>query len=152
MAMLERTGLRARDVIVEVVESEQITEGDPAEATLRELASKSVFISLDDFGTGHNALRYFAMFPIHEIKFDRSLISNIVDNDMVRSIVAGMCRIANSLGVQTLAEGIETEAELQLCKDLKFLHGQGYLLGRPMPFDSFVELAAGSTFATELAA
>lgn len=139
--MLARHSLRPEDVIVEVVESDQISAGDAAEATLRRLAAHDVVIALDDFGTGHNALRYFSMFPIHEIKFDRSLISTILTDPPVRAIVEGLAHVAHRLNIRSLGEGIETADELAVCKDLGLESGQGYFLGRPMPFADFELLA-----------
>ena len=128
--------------MIEVVESTEIQPGDMAEQTLRRIGDAHVGIALDDFGTGHNALGYFTRFPIHMIKFDRSLVSSAVENDQARIIIGGLTRMAQDLGVIALAEGIETVTEADICADLDIEHGQGWHLGRPMTLDRFIEVAA----------
>lgn len=142
---LHRHGLSAPDIMIEVVESTEIQPGDLAEQTLRRIGDANVTIALDDFGTGHNALGYFTRFPIHMIKFDRSLVSSAVTNDSARIIVGGLARMARELGVVALAEGIETDAEAETCMKLDIDHGQGWHLGRPMALDSFIDLAASES-------
>lgn len=142
---LHRHGLSAPDIMIEVVESSEIQPGDLAEQTLRRIGNADVTIALDDFGTGHNALGYFTRFPIHMIKFDRSLVSSAVSNDSARIIVGGLARIARELGVVALAEGIETDAEAETCMKLDIDHGQGWHLGRPMALESFISLAANES-------
>ena len=141
MAALDRNGLRPEDVIIELVESGLIEVGTAAERTLRELGQRSVIIALDDFGTGHNVLGYFAQFPIHSIKFDRSLIDTIDSNEPVRAIVRGLAQVARDLGIDTLAEGIERPRQADRCREVGIVCGQGLLLGGPAPVRDFERLA-----------
>lgn len=133
-------GFRPQDIIVEVVESAEIETGDAAERTLKQLGEGDVVIALDDFGTGHNALGYFTMFPIHAIKFDRSLVGIAEENHTARTILAGLASLSHELGVVSLGEGVETEAEARICQQLGITHGQGWHFGRPGPLAKMIEL------------
>ncbi len=141
LEMLERYDLDPQDIPVELVESGVVEVDTSAEATLRALAVENVYIALDDFGTGSNALGYFTRFHIDGIKIDRSLISSMIKSDPIRTIVEGLGSMARALDIQVVAEGIETQAELDLCRSLGVEHGQGFHLGRPMSFDQLAELA-----------
>ena len=94
--------------------------------------------SLDDFGAGHNGLRYFARFPIHALKFDRSLISATVSSPMARTILTSLTAMSEELGILALAEGVETEEEHKMCLRAGIRHGQGWFFGRPLPLEKFI--------------
>lgn len=128
--------LKADGLIIEVVESGRI--GDLAEASLRALADAGSIIVLDDFGTGFNALEYFLRFPVHGIKFDRSLTHSIASNHTSLVIVQGVAEVADRLGVATVGEGIETSDDAAMCRDLGLTFGQGWHFGRPVSLDEFV--------------
>ncbi len=140
MTALHRHGLRPCDVAIEVVESGQIEVNAQSETTLRKLSEQGVSIALDDFGTGYNALAYFTRFPIDAVKFDRSLITGMVHNEDVRIIVDGLVTICRQLGIISLAEGIETQEEMDTALSLGMDHAQGYFLGKPMPELFFREI------------
>lgn len=131
-------------LVIEVVESGPVGVNDLAEATIHDLADAGHRIVLDDFGTGFNALEYFLRFPVHGLKFDRSLVSSMCANPTALVIVRGVAQIADELGVVTVAEGVETEAENDICKDLGLTFGQGWHFGRPVPLAEFVEMARAS--------
>ena len=139
LAVSREFGLRPEDLIVEVVESDEIAVGDAAENTLRALGDAGVLIALDDFGTGHNALGYLTRFKIAAIKFDRSLVSHASRTDQARTILAGLASICHELGIASLAEGIETEAEARVCQQLGITHGQGWHFGYPVPLAGFMD-------------
>lgn len=134
-------GLQTRDVVAEVVESSEIQTGDAAEATLRRLAEAGASIALDDFGTGHNALGYFTRFPIHAIKFDRSLVRAMAEDHKARKILRSLAAMSRELGIVTLAEGVETQHEHELSVAAGIPHGQGWHFGRPMPLADLIALA-----------
>lgn len=140
MAALDRHGLIPSDILIEVVESGTIEVETTAESTIRALAERGATISLDDFGTGHNVISYFSRFPIHGIKIDRSMTNAMADNPSVFTIVKGLTQIATELNIESLGEGIETQAELDACLRAGMKVGQGYFLGRPMTFESLIEL------------
>lgn len=136
----EEFGIRMQDLIIEVVEIEGIEPGDAAEKNLCQIANSGGVIALDDFGAGHNGLRYFARFPIHALKFDRSLISATVHNPMAQTILKSLSAMSDELGIMALAEGVETEAEHKMCVKAGIRHGQGWFFGRPMPLADYTDL------------
>ncbi len=140
MDALHRHGLRDEDFIVELVEIQHVVTGSQAEQSLIELAERGVTVGLDDFGAGHNVLGYFSQFPIHSMKLDRSLIVELPANPTVRTVVKGLVRMADELGIETLAEGIETDEQLAACVAIGADKGQGYLLGKPMSIERLEEL------------
>ncbi len=137
---LSRHGLRPVDLIVEVVESGLVEAGTSAEDNLRALADLPTTVALDDFGSGHNVLGYFAQFPVGAIKFDRHLIETAVTSARVRAIIRGLSQVASELDIHPVAEGIERREHIDLCLELGIEKGQGFLLGRPMPLESLVAL------------
>ena len=138
---LADNGLRTDEIIVEVVESSGINAGDKAERSLTRIGEAGVLIALDDFGSGHNVLSYFARFPIHCIKFDRSLVRATVDHESARRILRGLNSLALDLGVLTVAEGVESKAEADLCMEAGITIGQGWYFGYPEPLADFVDMA-----------
>ena len=134
-------GLQTSDLVAEVVESSEIQTGDAAEETLRTLAGSGAAIALDDFGTGHNALGYFTRFPIHAIKFDRSLVRAMATDDKARRILTALASMSRDLGIVTLAEGVETQRELELSAQAGIPHGQGWHFGRPASLAGLIALA-----------
>lgn len=116
---------------VEITEQDLIKFASPAIRTIESLAELGCTICVDDLGTGFAALRYLADLPISVVKIDRSLISSLMDQTSLRSIVKAICDISRALGIETVAEGVESEDQLPLLKDLGFTHAQGYYFGRP---------------------
>ncbi len=133
-------GLDPADILVEVVESSAINPGDEAERTLHKLADNGAQIGLDDFGTGHNALGYFTQFPIHMMKFDRSLVGVLTTNSDAYTILKVLASMCQELGIAAVAEGIEQEEEMVACRQFGIDYGQGWHLGRPKPLANLIEL------------
>ncbi|MBU3145317.1 EAL domain-containing protein [Clostridium sp. CF012] len=106
---------------------------------LTELKSKGIKISMDDFGTGYSSLSYINKLPIDTIKIDRSLIINLKDSSKNKVIIKAMVVMAHSLGIKVVAEGIETDTEFELLKELQCDSIQGYLIGKPMTSANFRE-------------
>lgn len=144
MAMLQRFSLRPEDIIIEIVESRIIDADDQAEHTLGELADRGVILALDDFGAGYNSLTYFSRWPIRAIKVDRSLIWAATADEATRTILRGVVKMAAELDVGLVAEGIETEEQLGLCRDLGFQKAQGFLLCPPLPLERLEATQAAS--------
>ena len=99
-------------------------------------------VSVDDFGTGYSSLQQLSRVPVTELKVDRSFVRRIPENDKALSIVGSMIDLARKLELKTVAEGIETPAQLECLKGLGCDIGQGYLFGRPMARDAFSEWCA----------
>lgn len=141
-AALESSGLLPEHILIEVTESSEIQLHHNTTATLNELVDGGTRVSLDDFGVGYNALSYFSQFPIHGLKIDRSLISQLSDsNGLATKLLAGVVQCAEVLGAVVVAEGIETPDMAERCHALNIAYGQGWHFERPLPIDAFVPLA-----------
>ena len=97
------------------------------------LRDRGVLALLDDFGTGFSALSYLHRFPIHAMKIDRSFVSGLDGESHAESLalVRATLALANTLGIETIGEGIETEHQRSLLRELGCHYGQGFLYGRP---------------------
>jgi EAL domain-containing protein (putative c-di-GMP-specific phosphodiesterase class I) len=91
-----------------------------------------VHLSIDDFGTGYSSLSYLHRFPVNTLKIDRSFIGRMATGDENSEIVRTICTLANNLGMEVVAEGIETREQLELLRSLKCEYGQGYLFSKPL--------------------
>ncbi len=140
-ALVRRT-LQAAGVGVERLEVE-LTEGaamqDPqaAIAIMNALYENGTELSIDDFGTGYSSLAYLKRFPVGKLKIDRSFVSDIGCDAGDRAIVEAIIRMAASLGMRTVAEGVETEEQLAFLRQRGCNAMQGYLLSRPLPAAEF---------------
>jgi diguanylate cyclase (GGDEF)-like protein len=136
--------LAQHDVSAEFIELE-ITEGavmdNVAKAieTMQALHYAGFQLAMDDFGTGYSSLSYLKRFPIQKVKIDRSFISDLENDDDSKSITTAIIQMSHSLGLHVLAEGVETEEQLNYLQDEKCDYVQGYYTGRPMPADDFIE-------------
>ncbi|HTI30696.1 MAG TPA: EAL domain-containing protein [Sphingomonas sp.] len=131
---LARSGLPANRLELEVTESVFLREGSAVTETLDKLLSLGIRLSLDDFGTGYSSLGYLAKIRFNTIKIDRSFVTAAAKNTPEAiAIIRAVVTLAQSLDMSTTAEGIETERELTLLRDLGAKKIQGYLFGRPMP-------------------
>ena len=122
---------------IEVTETAALSQPETATRVLRALRSMGVHSALDDFGTGQSSLEHIKSLPGDSIKIDRTFVVDIVDDTTDRSIVEAVVSIARSLGRTTVAEGVETEEQLELLRELGCDIAQGYLIGRPMPPPEF---------------
>jgi diguanylate cyclase (GGDEF)-like protein/PAS domain S-box-containing protein len=116
---------------LEVTESSLMADPHHASTSLAKLRSAGVSIAIDDFGTGHSSLRMLAGLPIDVLKIDRSFVHDLATNRNHRLIVQTTIRLAASLGMKTVAEGVETVEQLELLKVLGCDSVQGYLISRP---------------------
>ncbi|MFQ3277187.1 MAG: diguanylate cyclase (GGDEF)-like protein, partial [Colwellia sp.] len=136
--------LAQHDVSADCIELE-ITEGavmynvDQAIETMQALHDAGFQLAMDDFGTGYSSLSYLKRFPIQKVKIDQSFISDLENDDDSKSITTAIIQMSHSLGLDVLAEGVETEAQLQYLQDEKCDYVQGYYTGRPMPASEFLK-------------
>jgi EAL domain-containing protein (putative c-di-GMP-specific phosphodiesterase class I) len=131
-AALHVAGLEADALVLEVTESVVMRDAEATIQTLHGLRSLGVAISIDDFGTGHSSLAYLRRFPIAELKIDRSFIQNIIDEPDAAAICATIIGLARILRIRVVAEGVETEAQLDWLRAADCDYVQGYFLARPM--------------------
>lgn len=131
--ILSETGVEAKYITLEITESMLIDNIEKVVETLKCLSDMGIHISIDDFGTGYSSLSYLKRFPIHTLKIDRTFVRDIVTDKNDHTIVAAIIAMAHSLEMDVIAEGIETEEQLNLLIAQKCNHYQGYYFSRPVP-------------------
>ncbi|MFW5654530.1 MAG: putative bifunctional diguanylate cyclase/phosphodiesterase [Roseicyclus sp.] len=138
-ALFER-GLSPASVNIEVLESTLLdSRANRITANINALASAGFGIELDDFGTGHTALASLTTFPVHRIKIDRSLIRGVDGDERKRAVVSGLYLVCDTLGIDAIAEGVETRAELEALHRIGFGLFQGFCFSDAMPADALVD-------------
>lgn len=130
--VLEDTGLAPECLELEITES-MMMDVSRSTSTLHELKSIGVKISMDDFGTGYSSLHYLKLFPIERLKIDRSFIRDLTSNEQDRAIVATIISMAKHLKMSVIAEGVETEQQLNMLMVNGCMDIQGYFFSRPLP-------------------
>ena len=122
---------------LELTESSVLHDVEDTIATMNTLKDLGVRFSLDDFGTGYSSLQYLKRLPIYQIKIDQSFVRDIVSDTNDEAIVRTIIAMAQSLDLEYIAEGVETEAQKQILLRNGCTHYQGYLFGRPVPIEEF---------------
>ena len=138
--VLGGVGIDPGRVTLEVTESSLMDDPERMIRRLDELRDMGLTLSMDDFGTGYSSLSYLRELPIDVVKIDRSFVSGVARSDEEWALAAAIVKLATSLGKRTLAEGIETPAQLAHLRALRCDLGQGFLFSRPLPPDKFEEL------------
>ncbi len=128
---LARSGLEAGSLVLEVTESVLVMDIARIGSMMRTVRDLGVHIALDDFGTGFSSLLYLQGLPIDRLKVDRSFVSGLGTADRDPTIVSTVVELAHKLGLRVVAEGVETEAELDAIEAMGCDEAQGFLLGRP---------------------
>jgi len=131
-ALLE-SGLPAERLDIEITESVLLQECDGTLDVLNELRRLGIGMSLDDFGTGYSSLGYLRSFRFERIKIDRSFVGDLLQRAESEAIVRAVIGIGNALGIATVAEGVETRAQLQRLRSHGCSQAQGYLFSKPRP-------------------
>jgi diguanylate cyclase (GGDEF)-like protein len=131
--ILAETGLPPQRLELEITETLLLEGTEQNFAILHQLRSLGVTIALDDFGTGYSSLSYLHAFPLDKIKIDRSFVREIAGRDECAAIVCAVANLGRSLGTITVAEGVETESQLDLVRAAGVTQAQGFLFGRPCP-------------------
>ena len=130
---LEKTGLSANRLELEITESLLISDTARVLKSLNRLADLGVRIAMDDFGTGYSSLSYLWRFPFDKVKIDQAFVKDLDDEGKVSVVIASIVSLAHSLGMRVNAEGVETESQRDALRLLGCDELQGYLLGRPEP-------------------
>jgi diguanylate cyclase (GGDEF)-like protein len=128
---LSASGLEPEFLTLEITESMLIEETDRGSRALEQLKAMKVKVAIDDFGTGYSALAYLRRFPVDTIKIDRSFVAEVTTNPTSEALVRAVVDLANSLGVSTVAEGIETEEQQVALTKISCTYGQGYKFAKP---------------------
>jgi len=133
---LGTNGIEADALWFEITETALLTDVGAATVALRELRSLGVHLSVDDFGTGYSSLTYLKKFPVEAIKIDQSFVNGLGIEVDDSSIVEAVAHLGHSLGLQVIAEGVETPLQLTQLRELGADQGQGYLFARPFAADA----------------
>jgi len=140
--ILGRTGVRPEDVCLELTESVFADDIDRTGSTLRNLKALGVQLAMDDFGTGYSSLNYLKRFPFDVVKVDQAFVEGLGTDTSDTNLVAAIIAMAGSLGLEVIAEGVETEDQLAILQGLTCQQAQGYFLARPMVADAMSKLVA----------
>ncbi|HYG11871.1 MAG TPA: EAL domain-containing protein [Pyrinomonadaceae bacterium] len=150
--VLAETRLDPRCLKLEITESVVMESIDSATALLRHLRELGVQLAIDDFGTGYSSLSYLHRFPIDTLKVDRSFVMRMVDNNENIEIVRTILMLAQNLGMDVVAEGVETKDQLALLRKLGCENGQGYYFSRPVSVGGAEKIIAETNAAPAAAA
>ena len=143
LSAIARAGDDASAVTLELTETALVHSPSQAADALASARRLGFKIAVDDFGTGYSSLNYIRTLPIDGLKIDKTFVQGASDCATTRSIVASMLQLAESIGLKVVGEGVETVAQHALLQMLGCEFGQGYLFGRPLPFDQTLNLLDG---------
>ncbi len=136
-SQLGRFNIDPPSLTIEITESVLMGEGNTAAEGLDRLRALGIRLSVDDFGTGYSSLRYLKDLDVDELKVDQSFVYDLAVSDRSETIARAVVGLGHSLGLRVVAEGVETEEARDLLREMGCDVLQGYLIGRPMPLDSF---------------
>ena len=123
---------------MELTEGALVENAERVEQMLRELKTLGIFLSIDDFGTGYSSLSYLRRFALDELKIDKCFVADIAENLDDRVIAQTIVAMADSLGLSVVAEGIETEEQLNVLREIGCHVGQGYLFATPLSAEDLI--------------
>jgi EAL domain-containing protein (putative c-di-GMP-specific phosphodiesterase class I) len=125
---------------LEITETGLLHDVEGASRKLRELRAAGLRVALDDFGTGYSSLGLLSKLPVDLVKIDRSFITGLPDDKASVTLVSSVIGLASAFGLKVVAEGVETPAQLEMLRQLKCDHSQGYLHSRPVPLEQLETL------------
>jgi len=149
---LKTSGLEPSRLELEITERLLLESSAPTLSILEELDQLGVSIALDDFGSGYSSLSYLRKFPLDKVKIDRSFITDLDHQGEQIAIIQGVVSIVRALGMNLTAEGVETESQSEVLRALGCDDAQGYLFGKPMPFEEIAAMSRQSSLRTATAA
>lgn len=145
--IFQRTGVNPAHIEFEITESALLRHTDTVDETLEALRQRGIKLAIDDFGTGYSSLSYLDKLPVQVLKIDRSFVNALVENNQTNrntgEIVRATIALAHNLGMAVIAEGIETEQQLQLLKSYECDFGQGYFFAKPLAPNDATTLLQG---------
>ncbi|MBU4499580.1 MAG: EAL domain-containing protein, partial [Gammaproteobacteria bacterium] len=143
--ILDEEKLAPQYLELELTESVAMDDAPAAIAVMDRLHARGIRMSIDDFGTGYSSLSYLKRFKVYKLKIDQSFVRDISKDPEDRAIVAAIISLANSLGLQTIAEGVETEGQLAFLRDQGCDEVQGYYYSKPLTAESFAAFVRAYT-------
>jgi diguanylate cyclase (GGDEF)-like protein len=143
-AALERHALPAKHLVLEITESTAMRDAEASLAILNQVAELGVGISIDDFGTGYSSLLYLKQLPADELKIDRGFVTELAQGNDDEAIVSAIIALGKTLGLNIVAEGVETPEQQELLTRLGCNALQGFLLGSPVPASQLRRSLPGS--------
>lgn len=132
---LHVTGLAPQRLELEITEANLLLNTEATLSALHQLRQLGVRIAMDDFGTGYSSISHLQSFPFDRVKIDQSFVENVTDNQGSRNIVRAVAAVAQGLGIESTAEGVETPEQLEEIRAHGCTEVQGYLSGKPLPAD-----------------
>ena len=147
-AALALTGIEPSSLCLEITESVLLEEPASVSQTIRRVARLGVRFVLDDFGTGYSSLAYLTQLPIDGLKVDRSFVETLGTDKRSTAITTAIVRLAQALSVDVIAEGVETQRQLEALGELQCELAQGFLLHRPLSAHAISQLLATGAGAT----
>lgn len=137
---VHQNGINPALLTLELTETMLVSNIEDTIRVMNELNEIGVGISLDDFGTGYSSLQYLKRLPLHQLKIDQSFVRDIATNNSDKAIVSTIILMAQSLNLDVIAEGVETEGQKQILNNTGCSHFQGFLFSKPVPIDQFENL------------
>ncbi|MBF0536589.1 MAG: EAL domain-containing protein [Nitrospirae bacterium] len=138
--VLYETQINAKYLELELTESFCMQNVDNTISLLRKFSYMDILITIDDFGTGYSSLSYLKHLPFKKLKIDRSFVKDITNNHDDLTIVKTIIDMAHNLRLKVIAEGVETHGQLETLRGLDCDEVQGFLFGKPLPEEEFIEL------------
>jgi EAL domain-containing protein (putative c-di-GMP-specific phosphodiesterase class I) len=147
---LEQAGLEPNYLELEITETIAMQNVDLTRSILGQLDEMGVLISMDDFGTGYSSLSYLKNFPLHTLKIDRSFVRDLTVDPYDVAIASTVVALGRGLNMTVVAEGVETQEQLEKLRSLGCDEMQGYLFSKPLPPKDAIALIQRSTFSGNL--
>jgi diguanylate cyclase (GGDEF)-like protein/PAS domain S-box-containing protein len=146
--LLDERGMSAERLELELTEGAAMDNPAVAITVMNELHARGVRLSIDDFGTGYSSLSYLKRFRVSKLKIDQSFVRDLTDDAEDRAIVDAVIRMAGALGLETIAEGVETEGQLAFLRRQGCQAVQGFLFSRPLTAEAFVAFVRAAALVT----
>jgi EAL domain-containing protein (putative c-di-GMP-specific phosphodiesterase class I) len=137
---LAATGIEPSSLCLEITESVLLDEPERVSETIKSIASHGVRFALDDFGTGYSSLAYLTRLPIDQLKVDRSFVDELGSSARSTAITTAIVRMAQALSIEVVAEGVETQAQLDTVRDLGCELAQGFYFHHPLQASAITAL------------
>lgn len=137
ISILEETRIDASTLKLELTESMLVDDFDHVVAKMQQLQQFGIRFALDDFGTGYSSLVYLKRLPLYQLKIDRGFVIDVLQDENQQALVRTIILLGQTLGLEVLAEGVETATQLQVLAHLGCFHYQGYYFAKPLPINDF---------------